>query len=167
MHTFFFRHDSNKKTMTEEDPTTDIYYKKVWQDFFSPLEKSQGDVLPFPGFGFWSRSYAETVKELTKTEKWVVAEHELLCDEVINKVMYHAVYNTADDANNQTNTQQMCEPFWDKISCLPATHAGQLSVIPCPSKILDTHYDTASKLFSFSLSCPYLYAHFRNIENTR
>ena len=138
---------------SKEDPTTDIY-KKVWQDFFSPLEK-QGDILPFPGFGFRPRNYAETVKELTETIPQVVAQHELLCDEVINKIMYQ-MYDTPDAGTNQTNTQMLqCEPFWDKISCLPATNAGQLSVIPCPSKILDQHYDTSSKLFFHKTCCVY------------
>ena len=135
--------------MTKEDPTISPFHKKVWQDFFSPLEK-KGDILPFPGFGFWPRNYAETVKQLTETIPQVVAQHDTLCDEVINKIMYQ-MYDTPDaDGSadgNQTNTQMQCEPFWDKISCLPATNAGQLSVIPCPSKILDQHYYTSSKLF--------------------
>ena len=39
----------------------------------------------------------------------------------------------------------MCPPMWDRASCFPATHAGQMSVIPCMAEFNEVYYDTTGR----------------------
>ena len=105
--------------------------------FFSPL-KEDGDLLPFPGFGFWYREYAELLHNLTYPDPEIVGDPQGLCDFYITYLF-----------NLTSSASIACPPLWDKISCFPGTDAGQLSVIPCPHYIQQTQYDTSGKQCSF------------------
>ena len=107
--------------------------------FFSPL-KEDGDLLPFPGFGFWYREYAELLHNLTYPDPEIVGDPQGLCDFYITYLF-----------NLTSSASIACPPLWDKISCFPGTDAGQLSVIPCPHYIQQTQYDTSGK------QCIFLY----------
>ena len=105
-------------------------------DFFSPLRTSDADTLSFPGFGFWSRKYAQELETtLTQTLKLgnVLGDQASLCT-VLMELAGLAVQNT-----------EMCPMKWDSLSCFPATEVGQLSVIPCPKYIKQVRYDTNGK----------------------
>ena len=54
---------------------------------------------------------------------------------------------------------RFCAPFWDTLSCLPATEEKRLQVIPCPAEIqtevhgeiYKTMLDTTSNLLPFNI----------------
>ena len=116
-------------------------YKEIYLQFFSPLKsKDGGEILSFPGFGFWEREYAEFLANFTREIPSLLADHGYFCEKVI-----HSLFNEIQLPQLQQNGTKMCPPFWDTISCFPATDAGQLSVIPCPYYIGDTKYDTSGK----------------------
>ena len=60
--------------------------------------------------------------------------------------------NTMDN-NTKISTDSFCPPFWDTLSCFPATPAGKVQVIPCVAEmqtaidgvIYKTMLDTTSK----------------------
>ena len=53
----------------------------------------------------------------------------------------------------ENSGMKLCSPFWDSLSCFPATPAGEVKVIPCMAEIQTVHrdqiynykYDTTSK----------------------
>ena len=124
------------ETMNQTPPITPFL-----ADFFSPLRTSDADTLPFPGFGFWSRKYAQDLETtLIQTLNFgsVLGDQASLC----TVLMELAVQNT-----------EMCPMKWDSLSCFPATEVGQLSVIPCPKYIKQVPYDTNGKsLFNTMIS---------------
>ena len=111
-------------------------FSELHRKFFDPLSSQDGYYLSFPGFGFWTRDYAEFLANFTEKTPEMLANNGKFC-EVISYLFHyqHGVNNT-----------EMCPPFWDDLSCFPATPVGQISVIPCPEYILNTPYDTSSKL---------------------
>ncbi len=46
-------------------PQTTVDYQSIYNEFFAPLTSSQADILPFPGFGFWTRDYAKWLANVT------------------------------------------------------------------------------------------------------
>ena len=99
--------------------------------------------MSFPGFGFWPRDYAEFLANFTADIHEYTASHSLFCELI--KSIYTNQHAQVNPLLNDTET--MCPPFWDDISCFPATDAGEQSVIPCPEYILGTPYDTSGRIF--------------------
>ena len=129
--------------MEKSQELTKSDYEEIYNQFFEPLRSQTGYYLSFPGFGFWTRDYAESlanfISDMNMTE--YVAKHESLCSLI--EYIHDSTSNTQQVING--TVPNMCPPFWDKASCFPATEAGQSSVIPCPEYILDTAYDTSGK----------------------
>ena len=103
------------------------------KEFFLPLQESpKSQYVSFPGFGFWDRIYAETIANITQEPQYsdALRSQSALCDFI----------TLITDQN-----PAQCPPFWDDLSCFPATEVGQLSVIPCPSFIINVPYDTSRK----------------------
>ncbi len=106
-----------------------------WKHFFAPLQTRDSEVvLPFPGFGFWSRDYAEFLANFTAPNPELVADPKTMCDVIA--YLFQAQYGQSD---------QMCAPYWDNISCFPATERGKISVVPCAEYIKNVPYDTSGK----------------------
>ena len=99
--------------------------------------------MSFPGFGFWPRDYAEFLANFTADIPEYTASHSLFCELI--KSIYTNQHAQINPLLNETEI--MCPPFWDDISCFPATDAGEQSVIPCPEYILGTPYDTSGRTF--------------------
>ena len=79
----------------------------------------------------------------------IVSHPQLFCENIITMVYYHQQdYNPVQN-NGSEAVLPNCAPFWDKVSCFPATEAGEQSVIPCPEYILGTAYDTSGKKIDF------------------
>ena len=126
-------------------------YEEKYNQFFEPLSGSQtGDYLAFPGFGFWTRNYAEYLANITIDMPDIVSHPQLFCENIITTVYYHQQdYNPVQNNGSEAVLPPNCAPFWDQVSCFPATEAGEQSVIPCPEYILGTAYDTSGKKLIF------------------
>ena len=67
--------------------------------------------------------------------------------------MYHTegIYPNIDKTINNdkkttdTTEEGFCPPFWDSLSCFPATPPGELRVIPCISEIQTILYGEIHK----------------------
>ncbi len=116
-------------------------------NFFKPLTDSSPlasneTKLPFPGFGFWPKSYAEILYDFTLKYGYVefFNDRRSICDIVTNVDLNLGLSDVFADSN-----EPKCPPMWDDLSCFPATVAGQISVIPCPEEIKGVPYDTSRK----------------------
>ena len=56
-----------------------------------------------------------------------------------HKSIYH------DKEATETSEERFCPPFWDSLSCFPATPAGELRVIPCMTEMQTIHYGQIHK----------------------
>ena len=117
--------------------------------FFEPLSGQTGDYLAFPGFGFWTRNYAEYLANITHDIPDIVSSPQLFCENIITMLYYHQQDQNPLQNNGSEAVVPNCAPFWDQVSCFPATEAGEQSVIPCPEYILGTAYDTSGKKLIF------------------
>ena len=124
-------------------------YEEKYNKFFEPLSGQTGDYLAFPGFGFWTRNYAEFVANITVDMPDIVSNPQIFCENIITMIYYHQEGQNPLQNNGSEAVLPNCAPFWDKVSCFPATEAGEQSVIPCPEYILGTAYDTSGKKLSF------------------
>ena len=121
--------------------------REIYNNFFSPLNQDDNAddyYLSFPGFGFWTRDQAQLLAEVTRDSPDLVADHGTLCS-----VISYLFNNSENVTEADGSTVAMCPPYWDDLSCFPATEVGQLSVIPCPQYILKTPYDTSRKCIYF------------------
>jgi len=66
--------------------------------------------------------------------------NSFLCD--IIHVMYNSGIMPHKDVAVGSGSLAMCPPMWDQASCLPATPAGHVSVIPCMAEFKDVYYNT-------------------------
>jgi len=116
-----------------------------WFSFYSQIA--------FPGFGYWPRWYADTFRNLSLKAALpnYLNDTELrnrnLCD-IVTYMYKEGVVpnrNLALDRIEEGVSGIMCPPLWDRASCFPATHAGQMSVIPCMAEFNEVYYDTTGR----------------------
>ena len=109
--------------------------------------------IAFPGFGYWPRWYADTFRNLSLKAALpnYLNDTELrnrnLCD-IVTFMYKEGVVpnrNLALDRVEDGVSGIMCPPLWDRASCFPATHAGQMSVIPCMAEFNEVYYDTTGR----------------------
>ena len=79
----------------------------------------------------------------------IVANPQIFCENIITSIYYLQQDQNPVQNNGSEAVLTNCAPFWDKVSCFPATEAGEQSVIPCPEYILGTAYDTSGKKLIF------------------
>ena len=106
--------------------------------------------VKFPGFGFWPLWYWEMFRNITMTLNVTHLFHgdskgrnKAMCD-VVDNLFQQGLYPIDDHLIDSFKTDE-CSPFWDSISCFPATPAGQERVIPCMSEFGGVQYNTSSK----------------------
>ena len=61
--------------------------------------------------------------------------------------LYPNTYKPAyqDKETTESSEEKFCPPFWDSLSCFPATPVGKLQLIPCMSEIQTLHYGEIHK----------------------
>lgn len=111
--------------------------------------------VKFPGFGFWPLWYWEMFRNLTITRnitETAVDSNDRdmgMCDVV--KDLFGQGLTPIDDHLIDTPLGDPkptdCSPFWDGVSCFPATAPGQTRFIPCMAEFGGVQYDTSGRVF--------------------
>ena len=114
--------------------------------------------VKFPGFGFWPLWYWETFRNLTVSRNVTQMEpspgerNEAMC-EIVKELFAAGLQPVSHDllaSDTDKPYTELCQPFWDGVSCFPATMAGLTRVIPCMSEFDGVRYTGTRKL---NLSC--------------
>jgi len=112
-------------------------------------------VIPVPGFGFLrpeSHKYIEEKFQMyvdendISTENFTVEVTDMLkCNLVVIPEWKHIFPDLAT-----YKKEEVCSPFWDNASCIPAARAGFTATLPCMQSY---NGQTFSPLFNASREC--------------
>ena len=110
--------------------------------------------VKFPGFGFWPLWYWETFRNLTvsrnvtQMEPSPLERNKAMCD-IVEELFAAGLQPVSHDllaSDTDKPDTELCQPFWDGVSCFPATVAGLTRVIPCMSEFDGVRYTGTRRL---------------------
>ena len=117
------------------------------------------DLIPVPGFGFFpstvNKQLNSIVEESLKEEVKISSDLEMshFSETFINHYKCTILEDTWQtffpDLASESN---VCEPFWDHVSCVPPTKGDSIAVFPCMSSIGNKKFDTAQNATCHCLS---------------